>query len=65
MELNQSDQFKAIEDNGKFVLVPITIYPEHIIKNLKAKLKEIKESIRNGKQPVFDSIDSIFEELDK
>lgn len=65
MELNQGDQFEVIEDNGKIVLVPVEIYPEHIIKNLKAEVKEIKESIKNGTQPVFDSIDSLFEELDK
>ena len=65
MELNQGDQFEVIEDNGKIVLVPVVIYPEHVIKNLKAEVKEIKESIKNGTQPVFDSIDSLFEELDK
>ena len=65
MELNQGDQFEVIEDNGKIILVPVSIYPEHVIKNLKAEVKEIKESIKNGTQPVFDSIDSLFEELDK
>lgn len=65
MELNQGDQFEVIEDNGKIVLVPVAIYPEHVIKNLKAEMKEIKESIKNGTQPVFDSIDSLFEELDR
>ena len=65
MELNQGDQFEVIEDNGKIVFVPVAIYPEHVIKNLKSEVKEIKESIKNGTQPVFDSIDSLFEELDK
>ena len=65
MELNQGDQFEVIEDKGKIVLVPVAIYPEHVIKSLKAEVKEIKESIKNGTQPVFDSIDSLFEELDK
>ena len=65
MELNQGDQFEVTEDNGKIILVPVAIYPEHVIKSLKAEVKEIKESIKNGTQPVFDSIDSLFEELDK
>ena len=64
MELNQGDQFEVIEDNGRIVLVPVAIYQEYVIKNLKAEVKEIKESIKNGTQPVFDSIDSLFEELD-
>ncbi|WP_108832123.1 AbrB/MazE/SpoVT family DNA-binding domain-containing protein [Aedoeadaptatus coli] len=62
MKLNQGDQFEVIEDNGKIVLVPVAVYPEHVKRSLKA---EIKESIKNGNQPVFDSIDSLFEELDK
>lgn len=64
MELNQGDQFEVSEESGKIVLVPVAVYPEHVIKSLKAEVKEIKESIKNGNQPVFDSIDSLFEELD-
>lgn len=64
MELNQGDQFEVSEENGKIVLVPVAVYPEHVIKSLMAEVKEIKESIKNGNQPVFDSIDSLFEELD-
>ncbi|WP_311537508.1 AbrB/MazE/SpoVT family DNA-binding domain-containing protein [uncultured Anaerococcus sp.] len=65
MELNQGDQFEVIEDDGKIVLVPVAVYPEHVIKKLKAQVKEIKDSIKNGETPVFDSIDSLFEDLDK
>lgn len=65
MDLNQGDQFEVFEDKGKIVLVPVAVYPEYVIKNLKAEVNEIKESIKNGSQPVFDSIDSLFEELDK
>ncbi|MEJ8751480.1 AbrB/MazE/SpoVT family DNA-binding domain-containing protein [Lagierella sp. ICN-221743] len=65
MELNQGDQFEVIEEDGKIILVPVAIYPEHIIKNLKSEVNEIKKSIEKGDQPTFDSIDSLFEELDK
>lgn len=65
MDLSQGDQFEVIEDHGKIVLVPVAIYPEHVIKELKAQVEEIKENIKNGDQPIFDSIDSLFEELDK
>ena len=65
LKLSQGDQFDIIEENGKIILVPVAIYPEQVIKNLKAEVKEIKESIKNGKRPVFDSIDALFEELDQ
>ncbi len=65
MELNQGDQFEITEDNGKIILVPVVVYPERFIKNLKAEVQEIREAIRTGDQPTFESIDSLFEELDK
>ena len=65
MELSQGDQFEVMEDGGKIILVPVAVYPEHVIKNLKAEVKEIKAAVKNGEKPVFDSIDSLFEELDK
>lgn len=65
MNLKQGSQFEISEYDGKIVLVPVTIYPDHVIKNLKAEVNEIKESIKNGKQPVFDSLDALFEDLDK
>lgn len=65
MKLDQGDQFEVKEDNGRIILIPVTTYPEAVIKNLKKQVSEIKESIKKGKQPTFDSIDSLFEELDK
>lgn len=65
LNLNQGDQFEILEENGKIILIPVAVYPEHIINQLKESVNEIKESIRKGKQPVFDSLDSLFEELDK
>lgn len=65
MKLSQGDQFEILEDDGKIILVPVAIYPRHVIKNIKESVEEIKEKIKKGQQPVFDSLDSLFEELDK
>lgn len=65
MKLSQGDQFEILEDNGKIILVPVAIYPSNVIKNIKESVEEIKENIKRGQQPVFDSLDSLFEELDK
>ena len=65
LDLNQGDQFEVMEEDGKIILVPVAVYPERVIKNLKKSVKELKVSIENGDQPVFDNIDSLFEELDK
>lgn len=44
---------------------PEVNYPKDLIKNLKSEVNEIKKSIEKGDQPIFDSIDSLFKELDK
>ncbi|WP_294793991.1 AbrB/MazE/SpoVT family DNA-binding domain-containing protein [uncultured Fenollaria sp.] len=65
MNLNQGDKFEIIEENGRIVLIPLEVYPKNVIDELKASVEEIKASIDNGERPVFDSIDALFEELDK
>lgn len=65
MRLNKGNPFGIIKDKRKIILVPLAIYPSHVIKNIKKSVEEIKENIKNGQQPVFDSLDSLFEELDK
>ncbi len=65
MNLSQGDKFEIIEESGKIVLIPLEVYPKNVIDELKASVEEIKASIDNGERPVFDSIDALFEELDK
>ncbi|MFM1538204.1 AbrB/MazE/SpoVT family DNA-binding domain-containing protein [Helcococcus bovis] len=65
LNLNQGDQFEIVEENGKIILIPVAVYPEHVISQLKESVNEIKESIKKGEQPLFDNLDSLFEELDK
>lgn len=65
LNLNQGDQFKIVEENGKIILIPVAVYPQHVISQLKESVNEIKESIKKGEQPLFDNLDSLFEELDK
>ncbi len=65
MNLSQGDKFEIIEESGRIVLIPLEVYPKNVIDELKASVEEIKASIDNGERPVFDSIDALFEELDK
>lgn len=65
LDLNQGDQFEVMEEDGKIILVPVAVYPERVIEKLKKSVQNLKTSIENGDQPVFDNIDSLFEELDK
>lgn len=65
MKLNQGDKFEVKEEAGRIVLIPLEVYPKNVINDLKASVEDIKTSIDKGERPVFDSIDALFEELDK
>lgn len=65
MNLNQGDKFEIIEEDGRIVLIPLEVYPKNVIDELKASVEDIKTSIDKGERPVFDSIDALFEELEK
>ncbi|WP_282926587.1 AbrB/MazE/SpoVT family DNA-binding domain-containing protein [Helcococcus kunzii] len=65
LNLSKGDQFEIMEENGRIILIPVAVYPESVINNLKESVNEIKSALKNGEQPVFDDIDSLFEELDK
>lgn len=65
MNLNQGDKFEIFEENGRIVLIPLEVYPKNVIDELKASVEDIKTSIDKGERPVFDSIDALFEELEK
>lgn len=65
LNLSKGDQFEIMEEKGRIILIPVAVYPEYVINNLKESVNEIKSALKNGEQPVFDDIDSLFEELDK
>lgn len=45
LDLNQGDQFEVMEEDGKIIFVPVAVYPERVIENLKKSVKELKASI--------------------
>ena len=63
--LVEGDQFEVIERDGTIVLFPMAVYPAAYIKNLKKEVNEIKARIASGEQPVFDTVDALFESLEK
>ena len=65
LALNLGDSFEIREEEGKIVLIPVAVYPKHIIRRLNESVDEVKDSIRKGEQLMFDSIDALFEELEK
>lgn len=64
MGLKEGDQLDIFEDNGSIRLMPVVVYPREYVDQLHAEISQLKEDIKNGKQPVFDNLDSLFASLD-
>ncbi|MCD8285914.1 MAG: AbrB/MazE/SpoVT family DNA-binding domain-containing protein [Clostridia bacterium] len=62
--LSQGDQFEIYEKNGVICLVPVIVYPKQYIDELLNEVSEIKAKVAAGEQPVFDSVDAMFDALE-
>lgn len=45
-------------------MLPVVVYPKKYLDELRGELNEVKEKIASGEQPVFDSVDALFEKLE-
>ena len=63
--LKEGDKLDISEDNGTIRIMPIAVYPKAYLNELQAEIAMLKENIKNGKQPVFDNLDSLFEHLEE
>ena len=62
--LAEGDKLEIYEKDGIICLMPVTVYPKKYLDELHKEIKELKANIDSGKQPVFDSIDSLFDKLE-
>lgn len=63
--LKEGDQLDIYEENGSIRLIPVVVYPKYYVEQLQSEIKMVKEAIQEGKQPVFDNLDSLFEQLEE
>ncbi len=63
--LSEGDQLDVREQDGTIVLLPLAVYPTKYIEDLKKEVNEIKARIASGEQPVFDTVDELFDSLEK
>ena len=62
--LSQGDKFEVVERNGEICLIPVVVYSKKYIEQLQSEISELKKNVENGTQPVFDSVDALFEKLE-
>ena len=46
-------------------MVPVAVYPKKYVDQLQGEIRQLKDNIHAGKQPVFDSIDALMEKLEE
>ena len=59
--LTEGDKLEITECDGTIFLIPVTIYPQKYVDELKSEVQDIKAKIKAGEQPVFDNLDDLFE----
>lgn len=62
--IKEGDKLEIVEKDGVIQLIPVVVYPKKFVEDLRTEIDEIKAKVASGKQPVFDSIDSLFDELE-
>ena len=62
--LSQGDKFEVVERNGEICLIPVVVHSKKYIEQLQSEISELKKNVENGTQPVFDSVDALFEKLE-
>lgn len=62
--LHEGDKLEITEKDGAINIMPVAVYPKRYLDDLKEEILEIKRKLKLGEQPMFDSLDDLFEHLD-
>lgn len=62
--LSEGDKLDISLKDGYICIVPVAAYPPKYLDELQEEINDIKAKITSGEQPVFDSVDALFEKLE-
>ena len=62
--LSEGDKLDIFEKDGSICLMPVVVYPRKYLAELREEISGVKAEIASGEQPVFDSVDALFDKLD-
>jgi len=63
--LSEGDKLELSEKDGMICIMPVVVYPKKYLDELKDEIQATKAMIASGKQPVFDTVDSLIARLDE
>ena len=62
--LEEGDQLEVFEKDGMICMTPVAVYPKAYVDGLRSEIAALKEKIQAGEQPVYDSVDALFDSLE-
>lgn len=62
--LSEGDKLDIFEKDGFICMMPVAVYPKKYLEELREEISDVKAKIASGEQPVFDSVDALFEKLE-
>lgn len=63
--LSEGDKLDIFEKDGSICIMPVAVYPKKYLDELQQEIGEIKAKIASGEQPVFDTVDALFDKLEE
>jgi AbrB family looped-hinge helix DNA binding protein len=62
--LVEGDKLEIVEKNGMIWIMPVVVYPKKYLDELKEEITKIKNNLAEGNQPVFETTEDLFKQLD-
>ncbi len=62
--LSEGDKLDIFEKDGAICIMPVAVYPQKYLDELREEINEIKAKIASGEQPVFHSVDALLDRLE-
>lgn len=62
--LSEGDKLDIFEKDGTICIMPVVVYPKKYLSELKDEISDVKTKLASGEQPVFDSVDALFDKLE-
>ena len=62
--LSEGDTLDIYEKDGGICIMPVMVYPKKYMEDLRREINDVKAKLASGEQPVFDSIDTLFDALE-
>ena len=62
--LSEGDKLDIFEKDGTICIMPVVVYPKNYLSKLRVEIDNVKAKIASGEQPVFDSVDALFDKLE-